>query len=69
MSFKILQQFWVPEWGVYIKFSRPKETMKNSFCVVIWFEYAVIQISQVVLVAENLLPVQVDLRDTGSTPG
>ena len=43
--------------------------MKNSFCVVIWFEYAVIQISQVVLVAENLLPVQVDLRDTGSTPG
>ena len=27
--------------------------MKNSFCVVIWFEQAVIQISQVVLVAEN----------------
>ena len=27
--------------------------MKCSFCVVIWFEYVVIQISQVVLVVEN----------------
>ena len=27
--------------------------MKCSFCVVIWFEYVVIQISQVVLVVKN----------------
>ena len=27
--------------------------MKSSFCVVIWFEYAVIQISQAVLGVEN----------------